>query len=95
MDLYKTYHDRGFTILSVETTNRPQLAKEFSTKVGATFPIVEDDAHVSADLFDVHATPTNLMIDRSGKIIFRTLGYSPGMEKDMAAEIEYLLKPAS
>jgi hypothetical protein len=92
VDLYKTYKDRGFTILSVETSNRPPLAKEFTASVGATFPIVEDDAGISDKLFGVHATPTNLLIGRSGRIIFRGVGYAPGMEKDMAAEIEYLLK---
>ena len=90
--MYSRYQGQGFTILSVETSNRPQLAKEFTSSVGATFPIVIDDADVSGNLFGVHATPTNLMIDREGRIIFRSLGYMPGKEKALAAQIEYLLQ---
>ena len=39
----------------------------------------------------MRATPTTLLIDRSGKIIFHTMGYGPGEEKMLAAEVEYLL----
>ena len=39
-------------------------------------------------------TPTNLMIDGSGRIFFRTLGFAPGHEKVYAAQIEYLLDRA-
>jgi peroxiredoxin len=90
-EIYQRYKDRGFTVFSVETTNRPQLAKEFTDKVGATFPIVLDDAKVS-DKFGVTGTPTNLLIDRKGRIYFTSIGYSPGHEKALAAMVEYLLK---
>lgn len=46
---------------------------------------------MSEKLFGVTATPTNLMIDESGRIFFRTLGFEPGHEKIYAAQIEYLL----
>ncbi len=51
-----------------------------------------DDQHVSGKLFGVKATPTTLVIDRDGRIIFHSLGYEPGHEKALAAEVEYLLK---
>ena len=76
----------------METTNRPQLAKEFTASIGATFPIVEDAQKDVCKLYDVRATPTTLLIDRSGRIIFHSLGYSQGEEKTLAAEVEYLLK---
>jgi hypothetical protein len=43
-------------------------------------------------LFKIQGTPTNLVIDRQGRIIFRHLGFSPGSEKILAAEIEMLKK---
>lgn len=89
--MYRQYKDRGFTVLAIETTNRPQLAKEFTTSVGANFPIVLDDSDTSDRLFGVRATPTNLLIDRAGRIFFKTIGYGPGMEKGLAAQVEYLL----
>jgi peroxiredoxin len=91
-EIYQQYKDRGFTVFSIETTNRPQLAKEFTDKVGATFPIVLDDAKVSDKLFGVTGTPTNLIIDKKGRIYFTSIGYSRGHEKALAAMVEYLLK---
>jgi thioredoxin-related protein len=79
-------------VLAIETSNRPQLAREFTTSIGVTFPVVEDDQDVSGKLFGVQATPTTLMIDRNGQIIFHSVGYAPGKEKTLAAEIDYMLQ---
>jgi hypothetical protein len=49
---------------------------------------------MSKSLYGVNATPTNLMIDRQGRVMFKTVGYGPGREKGLAAQIEYLLKNA-
>lgn len=81
-------------MISIEVTNRPELAREFIAKVGATFATVNDDQELSRKLFGVNATPTNLMIDDEGRIFFRTYGFSPGHEKSYAAMIEYLLARA-
>lgn len=50
-----------------------------------------DDSDSSDKLFGVKATPTNLVIDRKGRIFFKTIGYGPGMEHGLAAQVEYLL----
>jgi thioredoxin-related protein len=61
-------------------------------KIGTTFPVVLDDQKLSRSLYGVRATPTNIFIDRQGRMIFRVIGYGPGMEKGLAADIEVLLK---
>jgi hypothetical protein len=81
-------------LISIETSNRPQMAQEFINKVGVTFATVNDDQEVSGKLFSVNATPANLMIDDEGRIFFRTYGFAPGHEKIYAAQIEYLLARA-
>ena len=75
----------------MEVSNRPELAQEFVRRVGATFPIVNDDRNMAKTVYNVAGTPTNLLIDRQGRIFFRSMGYGPGYEKMYAAEIEYLL----
>ena len=75
----------------MEVSNRPALAQEFVAGVGATFPIVNDDQNVAKATYNVTGTPTNLMIDRNGRVFFRSLGYGPGYEARYRAEIEYLL----
>ncbi len=78
--------------MSIETSNRPAMAQEFINKVGATFTTVNDDHDVSEKVFGVTGTPTNLTVDESGRIFFRTLGFAPGHEKIYAAQIDYLLE---
>ncbi len=75
----------------MEVSNRPPLAQDFVTQVGATFPIVNDDQGLARTLFQVTGTPTNIVIDRRGRMFFRSMGFAPGFENMRAAEIEYLL----
>ena len=78
----------------METTNRPQLAQEFSKKAGATFPIVLDDKRESSKLWGIRGTPTSIFIDPNGKIISRKVGFSPGGEKDLVETVEAMLRRA-
>jgi cytochrome c biogenesis protein CcmG, thiol:disulfide interchange protein DsbE len=81
-----------FVLLSIDTANRPDLDMDFVKKVGATFPIALDDAKVSREVFKIKGTPTNLLIDRQGRIVFRHLGFSPGQEKVLDAEVQLLMR---
>ncbi|MBM3286241.1 MAG: TlpA family protein disulfide reductase [Candidatus Eisenbacteria bacterium] len=92
--LQEIYARRGgedFVILSVETTNRPALAEKFVAEHAATFPVLVDDQRQMRSLFGLKGVPTNLLIDRQGKIVFRHLGFAPGNEKMFEAEIDFLL----
>jgi len=96
--LQEIYARRGgdeFTILSVETTNRPELAKKFVAEVGATFPIVLDTEKKAREIFNLVGVPTNLLIDREGRIVFRHLGFSLGQEKMLDAEVQYLIEKST
>ena len=79
-------------ILSIDTANRPDLDADFVKKVGAAFPIALDDSKLSTGLFKIQGTPTNYVIDRDGKIMFRHLGFFPGVEKVLDAEISSLVQ---
>jgi peroxiredoxin len=91
-ELYAKLGGKDFVIVSIDNRNKPEENAPFIAKVGATFPILLDDRNVSRDIFKIKGTPTNLVIDREGRIVFRHLGYSPGDEKVLEAEIESLMK---
>jgi len=91
-EIFAKHGGSEFTIISIDNRNRPDLDRDFVRQVGATFPIALDDKKVSQEVFKIKGTPTSLMIDRDGNIIFRHLGFSPGQEKALEAEIELLLK---
>jgi len=89
---------RGFTVVGVEVTRRPALAVQFLKELGGvSFPVVEDKTDIAGNLYQVTGTPTNFLIDREGRIIFREVGYAPGSEGELRAQIEYLLtrKPSA
>lgn len=90
-EIYKAHGGDDFTVLSIETTNRPELAKEMVAEFGATFPVLIDEEKVSREIFGLVGVPTTLLIDREGKVIFRHLGFMPGHEKMLEAEVGILL----
>jgi hypothetical protein len=77
----------------VEVTKRKELAQEFLRQVGVTFPVAEDRADV-ATRYGVEGTPTNFLIDPKGRILFRRVGFGPGSELELGAQVEYLLARA-
>lgn len=91
-EIYARYAGEEFTILSVETTNRPQLAREMIDEFGATFPVVVDEERVAGEKYGLIGVPTTWMVDRQGRIVFRHLGFSPGDEEMLRAEVELLLR---
>jgi peroxiredoxin len=86
------YKDQGFTVVAVETTNRPEMAQEFLQSIEVGFPTLNDDTRSVGGLFGVRYTPTNIVLDRDGRVYFTTIGYAPGKEAALAAQVEYLLK---
>jgi hypothetical protein len=91
-EIFAKHGGNDFALVSIDNRNRPDQNAPFIAKVGATFPILLDDRNVSSELFHIQGTPTNLIIDGQGRIVFRHLGYSPGDEKVLEAEIESLMK---
>ena len=91
-ELQAKHGGNDFTILSIDNRNRPDQNAPFLEKLGVTFPVLLDDRGVSKDIFKIQGTPTNLVIDRQGRIVFRHLGYTPGDEKVLEAEILSLMK---
>ncbi|MBZ5499839.1 MAG: hypothetical protein LAP85_25850 [Acidobacteriia bacterium] len=57
-----------------------------------TFPVLVVDASDYARVnYSVSGTPTNLLLNADGKMVFRHIGYGPGAERTMEAEIRELL----
>ena len=77
----------------MEVSKRKELAQEFLRQTGVTFPVAEDREDV-ATRYGVEGTPTNVLIDRKGRILFRKMGFRPGSEAELGAQVEYLLARA-
>lgn len=95
-ELYTKYAAKGVEILAIDVSGRKDLTQKVTADAGYKAPVLIDDKGFSRDQYKIRATPTTCIVDPSGKVIFRHLGYGPGMEKTFEREIELLLakKPA-
>jgi cytochrome c biogenesis protein CcmG, thiol:disulfide interchange protein DsbE len=62
------YKDRGLVVLGVNTGDRPGLAAVFATKKKLAYPILFDADHSAAELYDVEALPTMVLVGKDGKV---------------------------
>jgi hypothetical protein len=51
-----------------------------------------DDQRVGREKYKIPGTPVTIILDRKGRMIFKHVGYGPGLEKTFEAEIRLLLE---
>ncbi len=90
--IYEELENSGFTVIALEVRGDRKGAQDFIDEKGITFKIITDHgASVASELFGVYAYPTSFIIDREGVIRYRHIGFKPGMEANLRAEIAPLL----
>jgi hypothetical protein len=90
--LFDKYGARGLEILIVDASNRKDLTQDVADETSLTLPVLLDDQDISHTAYGVFATPTTLLVDVAGRIIFKHIGYGPGTEDMLGREIELLLE---
>jgi peroxiredoxin len=66
--LHKKYGPRGFTVISISNDETAAEAGAFAKETKATFPVLHDPKNKIFDAYKAEAVPTNVVIDRKGKI---------------------------
>jgi thiol-disulfide isomerase/thioredoxin len=98
-ELYLRYRDRGvaFIGLNWERANSREmhlkLAKDFMTRNGFTFPVAVDPDRTAVGAYQIQSFPTVFLVDRTGTVRYRNIGYNEQISDIMAAQIESLLAP--
>ena len=73
--LWKDYHSKGFEVLAVDLDENPAaVAPKALARLGMEFPVLTDPEGKMGELFDVHAIPLTVILDRNGKILFMKRG---------------------
>lgn len=91
--IYEKYRNQGFAMIAINNIpGQNAQIPEWRVKGKYTFPVVATNAgdYVLVN-YGVSATPTNLLLNADGKMVFRHIGYQTGNEKTMEAEIRELL----
>ena len=81
----KEYGDKGFSILSVSTDSQKSLSqvRSYIRSKKYTFPDFQDPNSQTFKKLNGNIMPTNILIDKDGKILWRHYGYLPGDEIGM------------
>lgn len=69
-ELHKKYGPKGFTVVSVSNDETAEEAGAFAKEVKATFPVLHDPKNKIFDAYKAESVPTNVVIGRTGKIVF-------------------------
>jgi thiol-disulfide isomerase/thioredoxin len=88
---YKNQKDIVFMIMNSGSKNSLQDAMDWVKQNNFTFPIYYNDRKL-AEAFNVTTIPSTFVIDRTGKIQYKTVGFEgPIMQAKLALEIKDLL----
>lgn len=90
-DLIDRFADRDFLFLPVSRGEKRSDVAAFREKTGYTFPMGLDSTRTIYDRYATNFIPRNYLIDRDGRIITATIGYSPEEFDELIAAIERAL----
>lgn len=80
--LYKELLGEGFVLLTVNVDTLPAIADRFLEQLGISVPVYRMDQKDLIAL-DINALPTNILLDRDGKTVMFSTGYSPTVPQDI------------
>lgn len=92
LGLRKKYADRPFEIVGISSDNDQQVWQAFIAAHHMDWPDHFDGAGSVAELFNVHAFPTYIVLDRDGFIRFRQSGFGEMTSGELAEAIDKALK---
>jgi peroxiredoxin len=95
VDLYRTKKDKGFVVLAVSLDGPESLAdvNRVAHDKDMVFPVLLDEETTFVARYNPkREMPFSVLIDKSGTILQKKAGYTPGDEKSLAAEVEKALR---
>jgi peroxiredoxin len=89
--LHQTYASKGVAVVCV-MGNDVNTAKAYAQRTKLTYTILADPNMKAYNLYGLSGHPATVIIDRNGVVQYTKVGYSPGMENDLADRVKALLK---
>lgn len=93
--LYTKYKDQGFQAIGIDLDPMMPAAKVKKFLASQDFPMpypnIQDNKREIMTLLGVSILPTNIIVDRSGKVHLFHVGYKPGFEKELEEIVKKLL----
>lgn len=85
------YAAKGLAIVAVDLDRHKSDANRFLSRFHAGFDVLYDPKGSLAERYKVNAMPTSLVIDRTGKLRFTHVGFTPADAEAYEHQVEQLL----
>lgn len=94
--LQSDFTDSGFRVLAVnlDSERSASKVKSYVRSRGLGMEVALDPSQETYRRLNGVAMPYSVLVDRSGKILYRHTGYAPGDEKVLRKRVEALIRPA-
>lgn len=89
--LLNKYPSEAFTIITINLDAESEAMHQFLSKVNADFDIYHDPSGQIAEQFKLEGMPTSYLIDASGKVVKKHIGFYTKQVGKYEREIEELL----
>ena len=92
-DLQEKYRDQGLTVLGInlDTERSRSKVRSYIRSKGYGFTVALDPSQESYRRLNGTAMPFTLLVNSTGKIVYRHSGYMPGDEKILESEIQSII----
>ncbi len=88
--LYKTYHGKGFEIIGISVDKVDlDLVPRFAKSMDIPYPIAIAPTDLERQ-YGVTALPTGFLVDKNGKIVQKTVGFSPTIASQLDSKVAAL-----
>jgi hypothetical protein len=89
--LEEQFGGEGVVLVALLSDRRTPAVESFANEVGIVPYLVTDETHTSTSAYGVNGVPTTVIIDETGRLMYRHLGFDEGMEEQFEEEILRLL----
>lgn len=89
--LLAKYPSRDFTVITINLDAESEAMHKFLDKVPARFDIYHDPSGRLAEQFRIEGMPTSYLIDASGAVVKKHIGFYDKHKERYEREIEELL----
>lgn len=87
-EIIDRFAGREFVFLPISRGEDERTVEEFRLRSGFTFPMGLDPAQTAYDLYAANYIPRNFLIDKEGRIVKITVGYTPEEFDELVLEID-------
>lgn len=89
---HEQYKDEGLQIIAVGVDKNEKLSEDFAAKFHPLYPVGLDPKAKVMGQFDINAMPTSYIIDRSGVIRYKEVGFKQDEVHLVKTRVETLLR---